>query len=403
MKIIKNRNIIFLWIGHLVSHAGDAVYAIALPWLIFEMTDSKIQTALVTTSAYLPALIFGLFSGIIVDRYSRKGIMICSDIIRFLLVMIIPLAMIFDFFSLLLAGIITFLIATCATLFYPARDCLIPQIVTYEELPVANSSMVISGQISHLLGPLFAGLGMSFFGLAHLFTADAISFLISIIMISVIIVPKKEMLNNKPILQLDDLIDVFRFLNQNKGLWVLLALTFINNIFIMGPASVGLVVFVKEILREDFIIFSYLNIFMASGMILGSFVFWVMMKYYKLVHILLIGILIDGMTFSLLYYVNGNFIAILILLFHGIGIPLIIVARTTIIQTIVPDHLRGRFFSIIHMAVMGTTSISIGLTGLILEFIGVDTLFLCIGICASLCIFVGLLSKNFLCLIKSSN
>ena len=97
MKIIKNRNIIFLWIGHLVSHAGDAVYAIALPWLIFEMTDSKIQTALVTTSAYLPALIFGLFSGIIVDRYSRKGIMICSDIIRFLLVMIIPLAMIFDF------------------------------------------------------------------------------------------------------------------------------------------------------------------------------------------------------------------------------------------------------------------------------------------------------------------
>ena len=302
------------------------------------MTGSKIQTAFITTSAYLPALIFGLFSGVIVDRFSRKGIMIYSDIIRFLLVMIIPFAMIFNFFSLLLIGIITFLIATCATVFYPARDCLIPQIVTIEELPVANSAMVISGQISHLLGPLFAGIGMTFFGLAHLFTADAISFFISIIMISFIIVPKQKKLNNKPMYQLDDLKDIFKYLNQNRGLWVLLIITFVNNIFIMGPASVGLVVFVKEILREDFIIFSYLNISMASGMIIGSFIFWIMMKHFKLVYILLIGLLIDGMTFSSLYFVNDNFFAILILLLHGMGIPLIMVARTTIIQRIVPDR-----------------------------------------------------------------
>ena len=60
--IIKNRNIVFLWIGHLISHAGDAIFAIALPWLLLEMTDSKIQTAIISTSVYLPSLIFGLLT-----------------------------------------------------------------------------------------------------------------------------------------------------------------------------------------------------------------------------------------------------------------------------------------------------------------------------------------------------
>ena len=72
-NIIKNKNFIFLWIGHLISHAGDAVYAIALPWLILDMTGSKMQTALVLINAYLPALIFGLSAGVLVDKYNRKN------------------------------------------------------------------------------------------------------------------------------------------------------------------------------------------------------------------------------------------------------------------------------------------------------------------------------------------
>ena len=182
-SIIKNRNFVFLWIGHLVSHAGDAVYAIALPWLMLELTGSKSLTALVSMSAYLPALLFGLLAGVIVDRYDRKWIMILSDVLRALLVVVVPLSLIYGFVTPLLIGMVTFFLSTFATLFYPARDSLIPQITSPEELPAANSAISISGQMSHLLGPLFTGVGMSFLGLTHLFTADAVSFLFSILMI----------------------------------------------------------------------------------------------------------------------------------------------------------------------------------------------------------------------------
>ena len=107
-NIINNRNFIFLWFGHFISHAGDAIYAIALPWLILDMTGSKMQAALVLINAYLPALIFGLSAGVLVDKYNRKNIMIISDVIRFLLVAFIPLAIILEFATPLLLGIITF-------------------------------------------------------------------------------------------------------------------------------------------------------------------------------------------------------------------------------------------------------------------------------------------------------
>ena len=89
-RIYRNKNIISLWVGHLVSHAGDAIYMIALPWLMLDMTGSKSLSALVAMSAYLPALIFGLLAGSLVDIYNRKSIMIISDLLRAVTVIIIP-------------------------------------------------------------------------------------------------------------------------------------------------------------------------------------------------------------------------------------------------------------------------------------------------------------------------
>jgi len=402
-SILKNRNFVFLWIGHLISHAGDAVYAIALPWLMLEMTGSKSLTALVSMSAFLPALIFGFFAGVIVDQYNRKNIMIVSDIMRSLLVSIVPIMLIFGFASPLYIGIITFFLSAFSALFYPARDCLIPHITQPEELPTANSAIVISGQMSHLIGPLFAGIGISIFGLTHLFTADAISFLFSILMISLIVIPANQKPDQESASQIDSIKEGIHYALTEKGVGALLSLTFINNIFIMGPAIIGLPVFVKEILKEEFIVFAHLETSMASGMIIGSVIFWKAIKRFNPVYILLFGVVIDGLTFCLLFFVQSNYVAILVLLIHGIGIPLITVSRTTLIQTTVPDKLQGRLFSMLYMAVMGTTAISIGLTGLILEYFGIDILFLIIGICAASCSLIGLISENFRCLGQKVN
>ena len=388
-SIIKNRNFAFMWFGHLISHAGDAVFMIALPWLMLDITGSKSLTSLVSMSAYLPAVLFGLFAGVVVDRYNRKWIMIYSDILRALLVAVIPLSLIYGFISPLLIGAITFSLSTFSAFFYPARDSLIPHIVTAEELPAANSAISVSGQMSHLLGPLFAGIGISIFGLRHLFTADAISFLFSILLISLIVGPARKLTIEKHPPKWQGIVEGLTYVNSHKGLRLLLILTFVNNIFIMGPAIIGLPVFVREVLTSDFGVLAKLEVAMAAGMIVGSFVFWKAEKNISPISILLFGIVMDGITYTLLFFADTSFIAILVLIIHGIGIPLITVSRTTIIQAVVPDEFRGRLFSMIYMAVMGTTAISVGLTGFILEFIGADALFLLIGVGAASTVIIG--------------
>ena len=88
-RIFKNRNLVLLWTGHIISHGGDAIYQIALPWLVLELTGSKTITSLVALSAYLPAVLFSLLAGVVVDRFDRRRVMMFSDVMRMLLVLLL--------------------------------------------------------------------------------------------------------------------------------------------------------------------------------------------------------------------------------------------------------------------------------------------------------------------------
>ena len=134
---------------------------------------------------------------------------------------------------------------------------------------------------------------------------------------------------------------------------------------------------------------------MALGMLCGSFIIIQFLKNVSLIKILFFGIIFDGITYSFLFFTELKWMAVLVLFIHGIGIPLIVVSRTNLIQKLISDNFRGRIFSMVNMSVLGTTAISSILTGFSLEFLSVQQLFLVIGICAMSTVFIGLLSKEF--------
>ena len=392
-SIFYNRNFKLLWLGHLISSIGDVIFMVALPWLILDLTDSKIMTGLVSMSAYLPVLIFGLIAGNVADNYSRKLIMLLADLIRFFLILIIPISLIYDFASPILIGLTTFFLSAVSSFFNPARDSLIPQVAKSYELPIANSSISVSSQMAHLLGPLFAGLGLAIFGIIHLFTIDAITFLLSFIFINFIQTPLVSKKRNNNTVNWYQFILIKNILNNNTNLKTLFLMTVINNIFIMGPAIIGIPVYVKEILKSDFFTLAKLESSMALGMIFGSILFIYLLKCFSPVKILLFGISFDGITYALLFFIEKPLLAAILLFIHGIAIPLITISRITIIQKIVPDSDRGKIFSINYMAVMGTTALSIVVVGFSLEYISSQLLFLIIGICASFTSIIGFNNK----------
>ena len=93
----QNRNITLLWLAQIISTAGDAIYQIALFWLVLDITGSSTTTGLIAMAAFLPAMVFGLYAGVIADKYNRKLIMIFSNISQALTVIVIPILLYFDY------------------------------------------------------------------------------------------------------------------------------------------------------------------------------------------------------------------------------------------------------------------------------------------------------------------
>jgi len=94
---------------------------------------------------------------------------------------------------------------------------------------------------------------------------------------------------------------------------------------------------------------------------------------------------LDGITYSFFYWAPSVEIVMVMLFLHGIGIPLIMVSRTSIIQAHTPNKYHGRLFAVVHLGVVGTTAISSALVGIISAIISVKLLFFAIGVGAALC------------------
>ncbi|MCH7858730.1 MAG: MFS transporter [Candidatus Marinimicrobia bacterium] len=401
-KFFANRNLLLLWIGHVISHGGDAIYQIALPWLVLEITGSKTTTSLVALSAYLPAVLFSLMAGVWVDRFDRRRIMIFADVARMLMVALLVGYLLSGGTSPVILGLIAFTLASFATLFYPARDALIPDLVDPTALSAANAFISTSGQFAHLAGPILAGLLVAWVGLTHLFTIDALTFGASLLCLILITLPSASDLHEPGhgANHWSDLMEGLRFVWRKRPLGLLILLTALNNLFIMGPAVVGMPIFVREVLALGFRAFALIEALMAGGMLLGSFLIWRLASRSNPARVLFLGMILDGLTYSLLFFMGTYAQTKGLIFLHGIGIPMITITRTTIIQRAVPQRYRGRVFSMVNMSVIGLTALSAALVGPLAEVVPIATIFLGIGLGAAACGLIGLSHRGMMNLVS---
>ena len=301
-----------------------------------------------------------------------------------------------------LIGTLAFAVASFASLFYPARDALIPSLVSKDRLTAANAFISTSGQFAHLAGPVMAGLLVAWVGLIHLFTIDAVTFGVSMVCIALITTSKKRhpVGNSRPSHLADLIAGLKHVTRENRTMGLLLLLTAINNIFIMGPAVLGIPIFVREVLQLEFAAYAAIEAFMAAGMLTGSFLLWRFGRGINPSLVLLVGMVTDGLTYSILYWIDSFSATKALIFLHGIGIPMITISRTTIIQLVVPDVYRGRVFSMVNLSVIGLTALSSGLVGPLAEVIPISTVFLLTGIGAALCGVFGLSHRKLLTLVQ---
>jgi len=188
LRLMRDARFSAFWLGQAISMFGDRLHQLALGALVYVTTGSYMATGLVFLMAAIPNLVLGPIAGGFVDRWDQKKVMVASDLLRALLVLLIPVVAAIDIVLVYPMA----LLVTCVSLFFrPARAAVVPRIVHPDDLLAANSALWTAESVADILGyPIGAAL-VAFMGreLALAFWLDAVTYVVSAVLIMALVVP----------------------------------------------------------------------------------------------------------------------------------------------------------------------------------------------------------------------
>lgn len=253
----QRANFHLLWSGHLISQFGSQVTAITL---IYWLKEQLALASIMGLSSMLLSLFIALSSpigGALADRYSRKRIIVCCDIVSGIASLLLPLLLYFfpENLYLLIGGVFLMQIVFGISLglFDPAYSTLLSNVVPKEKLPLANGIKNATIQGSMLVGQASGFFLYGLFGISHVLLANGVSFLVSALFESQVKEPPKlvnneESANSQKASLFADIKEGFVFIQRNNALLSLLVLIGGVNLFI-GPFVVLLPFFVEDTLQ----------------------------------------------------------------------------------------------------------------------------------------------------------
>jgi MFS family permease len=177
-----------LWCGQVVSELGDWLNTIAIYALILKLSNSGMAMAGAMMAKLLPIVMISPIAGVIVDRVSRKKLMIISDLLRCLVVM--GFLLVEDQDALWLIYALVIIEISLSGFFEPARSAIIPSLVPKKDLVAANALSGSTWSVMLAFGAALGGVVVHLFGIRTAFILDASTFLLSAWFISKI--PSQE-------------------------------------------------------------------------------------------------------------------------------------------------------------------------------------------------------------------
>jgi len=173
-----------LWAGQAISELGSQVTLVALPLTaILVLHASAFAVALLTSFEYLPFLLFGVIAGVWVDRLRYRRVLIFTDVARAVVLGSIPVANAFGVLTLAQLYAAAFVAGTLTVFFALAQHAYLPILVERELLVRGNARLEATRSVAQTAGPAAGGGLVSALTAPVAVAADAISFLLSAVLL----------------------------------------------------------------------------------------------------------------------------------------------------------------------------------------------------------------------------
>lgn len=370
--VLKIRNYRFLWLGQIVSDFGDSVTSLTLLILVNHLTGSTAAIATMTIALAVPQVTFGLLAGVYVDRLDRKRIMIYSDILRGFLVLGFSLISRKDMLWLLYG--LAFVQASIGTFFTPARSALIPNLVPKEGLLTANALSQTSSILIRVVGTGMAGVLVSIFDVYWpAFTLDALTFFISAFFVMQIVAPPFEPTTADSTgarAIWNQLIEGIRLIFRSRVLVGTLVASALA-MFGLGAVNILMVPLLVNDLKVPATWFGALEFTQVASMILSGMLVATLAARYKPTHIISAGLAGIGISVILISVVSNVWQLLPVLFAIGWFVTPVNASSNTLMQTTVPNEIRGRTGAALGTLIQTANLTSMALAGIMGDALGI--------------------------------
>jgi MFS family permease len=364
--VLRKRNFTLLWLGQVVSLCGDGFLIIAVPYYVYQLTGSVLQTGITVIVQTLPRVLLSSLAGVFVDRWNRRWTMTIADLLRAVVLLLMLLVHSADLLWLIYVALAVQAIIT--QFFTPASMALIPSLVEKEQLMSANSLSSLGQSVTRLIGPPIGGVLFTALGLTGTVLMDSATYMFSALMLLLISLPAAA--NASKVAEPKERIRVMATIKPLWEEWVeglqliggsqtLLGVFLVMGVLMLGQGilQVMFVVFVRDVMHGDAMIFAWVLTAQGGGSMLGAILNGVISKWLKPVYQIALAALTAGTAILVAIYIPQLVLVLILTALMGIFVVGFVVTLYTLLQVGAEDRYRGRVF--------GTLETAIGLSMLI--------------------------------------
>lgn len=370
-RSLQYKNFRLFLFGQCISLTGTWMQRAAQTWLVYTVTNSPMKVGIVGICQFMPMMLFSLFAGVFVDRFSKKKILIFTQLVFMLQAVIMTLLTYTGQIKYWHILVLSTLFGLTQTLDMPGRQSFFIDLVGSENVTNAISLNSTIVNLARIVGPAVSGIVMVQRGIVFCFFVNALSYIPVIVGMILIKVPANTQKAGKSIKGnvVSDIVDGISYIKKSEILVANVLIMAVVCTFAMNN-DVIIPVFAKDVLGRG--AEAYTGLLSMAG--LGAFIGAIMMSYISKFGVNKKLLLISGVSTGILQVLTVTtklyLICQLLVLSIGFFNLVFINIANAIFQVYSSNEFRGRVMSVYSFLNQGSTPIGNFFAGGVMESMG---------------------------------
>ena len=377
---LKHANYRYYFAGMCVSTIGTWMQNTAQPWLAYSLTKSALLLSVVSALQFLPALLFSLFAGVLIDRLPKKRMLIITQslslVITFVLWLLSRTGEIQYWHLLVTAS----LLGLVNTLDMPLRQSFVVEMVGHDDLMNAIALNSLTFNVARMIGPSLAGILMGTLGVSACFLVNSLSFgavLISLFFIRPVACVVPEQGERQGVFE--SIGEGLKYIFHNETLFTTLLFMTVISTFALNY-GVTIPVFATQILGLSETGYGFLMSVLGAGALLGALLVAALSKNGPRRFILFFLPALSGIILILIGNTNSFLSTALSLAVGGFLFVAYLSTANSNLQIHTLDRFRGRVMSVYSLVLAGSSPIGSLFVGAMDSWFGARMGFIASGI-----------------------